>query len=162
MEKELEYIYNFVYELAGSDIEVAFREDRVAARGPAYDDVVSYYDCDQRPMFLNSAEISLFMEKWVYANLKYPASAVRDGIQGRVMVDFIVDKEGKVTDARVTRSVDPELDEEALRVVSASPKWKPGKMGGRKVRTSVTIPVEFRLKKKGTKGNFGYKKHSIY
>lgn len=162
MEKELEYIYNFVYELAGSDIEVAFREDRVVARGPAYDDVVSYYDCDQRPMFLNSAEISLFMEKWVYANLKYPASAVRDGIQGRVMVDFIVDKEGKVTDARVTRSVDPELDEEALRVVSASPKWKPGKMGGRKVRTSVTIPVEFRLKKKGSKGNFGYKKHSIY
>ena len=162
MEKELEYIYNFVYELAGSDIEVAFREDRVVARGPAYDDVVSYYDCDQRPMFLNSAEISLFMEKWVYANLKYPASAVRDGIQGRVMVDFIVDKEGKVTDARVTRSVDPELDEEALRVVSASPKWKPGKMGGRKVRTSVTIPVEFRLKKKGSKGSFGYKKHSIY
>ena len=162
MEKELEYIYNYVYALAGSDINVSFREDRVVSRGPSYDDVVSYYDCDQRPLFLNSAEINLFMEKWVYANLKYPESAVRNGIQGRVMVDFIVDLDGKVTDARITRSVDPELDEEALRVVSASPKWKPGKMGGRKVRTSVTVPVEFRLKKKGSKGNFGYKKHSIY
>ena len=162
MEKELEYIYNFVYELAGTDQNLAFRENNVPARGPAFDDVVSYYDCDQRPTFLNSADIAPFMEKWVYANLKYPESAVRDGIQGRVMVDFIIDKEGKVTDVRVVRGVDPELDEEALRVVSSSPKWKPGRMGGQKVRTSVTIPVEFRLRKKGAKGNFGFKRHSIY
>ena len=162
MEKELEYIYNFVYALAGTEQKLSFREDRVVARGPSYDDVVSYYDCDQRPVFLNSPEITPFMEKWVYPNLKYPESAVRAGVQGRVMVDFIIDKEGKVTDVRVVKSVDPELDEEAVRVVSASPKWKPGRMGGRKVRTSVTVPVEFRLKKKNSKGNFGFKKHSIY
>ena len=162
MEKELEYIYNFVYALAGTDQKLSFREDRVVARGPSYDDVVSYYDCDQRPVFLYSPEITPFMEKWVYPNLKYPESAVRAGVQGRVMVDFIIDKEGKVTDVRVVKSVDPELDEEAVRVVSASPKWKPGRMGGRKVRTSVTVPVEFRLKKKNSKGNFGFKKHSIY
>lgn len=162
MEKELEYIYNFVYALAGTEQKLSFREDRVVARGPSYDDVVSYYDCDQRPVFLNSQEITPFMEKWVYPNLKYPESAVRAGVQGRVMVDFIIDKEGKVTDVRVVKSVDPELDEEAVRVVSASPKWKPGRMGGRKVRTSVTVPVEFRLKKKNSKGNFGFKKHSIY
>ena len=128
----------------------------------AYDDVVSYYDCDQRPVFLNSADIRPFMEKWVYANMRYPERAVRDGIQGRVMVDFIIDKDGKVTDVRVVRGVDPDLDEEAVRVISASPKWKPGRMNGQKVRTSVTVPVEFRLKKKGTKGNFGFKNHSIY
>ena len=162
MEKELEYIYNFVYALAGTEQKLSFREDHVVARGPSYDDVVSYYDCDQRPVFLNSQEITPFMEKWVYPNLKYPESAVRAGVQGRVMVDFIIDKEGKVTDGRVVKSVDPELDEEAVRVVSASPKWKPGRMGGRKVRTSVTVPVEFRLKKKNSKGNFGFKKHSIY
>ena len=162
MEKELEYIYNFVYALAGTEQKLSFREDRVVARGPSYDDVVSYYDCDQRPVFLNSPEITPFMENWVYPNLKYPESAVRAGVQGRVMVDFIIDKEGKVTDVRVVKSVDPELDEEAVRVVSASPKWKPGRMGGRKVRTSVTVPVEFRLKKKNSKGNFGFKKHSIY
>ena len=161
MEKELEYIYNFIYELAGTDQKLAFRENNVPSRGPSYDDVVSYYECDQRPLFLNSAEITPFMEKWVYPNLKYPESAVRAGVQGRVMVDFIVDKEGKVTDVRVVRSVDPELDEEAVRVVSASPRWKPGRMGGQKVRASVTIPVEFRLKKKGGKGNFGFKNHSI-
>jgi TonB family protein len=162
MEKELEYIYNFVYELAGTNQKLAFRDSMVPERGPSYDDVVSYYECDQRPTFLNSSDITPFMEKWVYPNLKYPASAVRDGIQGRVMVDFIIDKDGKVTDVRVVKSVDPELDEEAVRVVSASPKWRPGRMNGNKVRTSVTIPVEFRLKKKDSKGNFGFKKHSIY
>ena len=163
MEKELEYIYNFVLEVAGTSQTLAFRESKVPARGPAYDDVVSYYDCDQRPTFLNSADVAPFMEKWVYANLKYPDDAVRDGIQGRVMVDFIIDKDGKVTDVRVVRGVDPELDAEAVRVISASPKWRPGRMNGQKVRTSVTVPVEFRLKKKNSKGgNFGFKKHSIY
>lgn len=162
MERELEYIYNFVRALSDTRQNLAFRQDRTPARGPAYDDVVSYHDCDQRPMFLNSVDIAPFMEKWVYPNLKYPAGAVRDGIQGRVMIDFIIDKDGKVTDARVVRGVDPELDEEALRVISASPKWKPGRMNGQKVRTSVTVPVEFRLRKKGSKGNFGFKKHSIY
>lgn len=163
MEKELEYIYNFLLEIAGTSQTLAFRESRVPARGPAYDDVVSYYDCDQRPTFLNSADIAPFMEKWVYPNLKYPEGAVRDGVQGRVMVDFIIDKDGKVTDVRVVRGIDIELDEEAVRVISASPKWKPGRVNGQKVRTSITVPVEFRLKKKTSKGgNFGFKKHSIY
>lgn len=163
MERELEYIYNFVLEVAGTSQTLAFRESKVPARGPAYDDVVSYYDCDQRPTFLNSADIAPFMEKWVYPNLKYPEDAVRDGVQGRVMVDFIVDKDGKVTDVRVVRGIDIELDEEAVRVISASPKWKPGRVNGQKVRTSITVPVEFRLKKKTSKGgNFGFKKHSIY
>ena len=163
MERELEYIYNFVLEVAGTSQTLAFRESKVPARGPAYDDVVSYYDCDMRPTFLNSADITPFMEKWVYPNLKYPEDAVRDGVQGRVMVDFIIDKDGKVTDVRVVRGVDIELDEEAVRVISASPKWKPGRVNGQKVRTSITVPVEFRLKKKTSKGgNFGFKKHSIY
>ena len=158
MEKELEYIYNFVYELAGTNQKLAFRDSMVPERGPSYDDVVSYYECDQRPTFLNSSDITPFMEKWVYPNLKYPASAVRDGIQGRVMVDFIIDKEGKVTDVRVVKSVDPELDAEAVKVVSASPKWKPGRYAGEKVRVAMNIPVEFRLEKKGTKASFGIKK----
>ena len=96
----------------------------------------------------------------MYQYVKYPEAAVREGVQGRVMVDFIIDKEGKVTDVRVVRSVDPELDAEAVRVISASPKWKPGKLKGNKVRTSLTIPVEFRLTRKGSKPDFGIKKHS--
>ena len=94
----------------------------------------------------------------MYKYLKYPESAIRDGIQGRVMVDFIIGKDGKVTDVRVTRGVSEELDAEAVKVVAASPKWKPGKVKGNKVRTMITIPVEFRLEKKGTKGNFGIKR----
>ena len=75
------------------------------------------------------------------------------------MVEFIIEKDGKVTGARVVKGVSEELDAEALRVVSASPKWKPGRMNGNKVRTSLTIPVEFRLEKKGGKSSFGIKKY---
>lgn len=160
MERELEYLYNFTLAVANTDISLAFRPDKVPVRGPSYDDVVSYYDCDIRPAFLNSTDPARFLEKWVYQYLRYPEAAVRDGVQGRVMVEFIIDKDGKVCDARVVRSVDPELDAEALRVVSASPKWKPGRLNGNKVRTSITIPVEFRLVKKGAKGSFGFKRHT--
>ena len=110
------------------------------------------------PLFLNSSDPRKFLQEWVYKYIKYPESAVRDGIQGRVMVDFIIEKDGKVTDVRVIRGVSEELDAEAVKVVSASPKWKPGRMNGNKVRTSMTIPVEFRLEKNGTKAKFGIKK----
>ena len=94
----------------------------------------------------------------MYQYLKYPESAVRNGIQGRVTVDFIIEKDGRVTDVRVIRGVDEELDAEAVKVVAASPKWKPGRVNGNKVRTSMSIPVEFRLEKKGGKASFGIKK----
>lgn len=160
MERELEYIYNFTIALANTNLKLSFRADEVVSRGPSYDDVVSYNDCDVRPSFLNSYEVSTFLEKWVYQYLKYPESAVRNGIQGKVLVDFIIDKEGKVTDVRVIRGVDPDLDDEAIRVISASPKWRPGRVNGNRVRTSMTIPVEFRLEKKGSKNSFGFKRHS--
>ena len=148
MEKELEYIYNFVEALANTDMNISFGAVEGAARGASYDDVVAYYDCDQRPLFLNSADPRQFLQKWVYQYLKYPEAALRNGIQGRVIVDFIIDKEGKVTDVRVVRGVSEELDAEAVKVVSASPKWKPGRVNGNKVRTSMTVAVEFRLEKK--------------
>lgn len=158
MEKELEYIYNFTVALANTGSTLAFRNSDVPSRGPAFDDVYGYNEVDQRPMFLNSADPAQFLEKWVYQYLKYPEKAVNEGVQGRVMVDFIIEKDGKVSDVRVVRSVSPELDAEAVKVISASPKWKPGRMAGEKVRTSVTVPVEFRLEKKGAKSSFGIKK----
>lgn len=158
MERELEYIYNFTVALANVSSKMSFRPSDVPSRGRTYDDVVAYNDCDQRPMFLNSQDPRQFLEKWVYQYLKYPEKAVIDGIQGRVMVDFVIEKDGKVTDVRVVKGVSPELDAEAVKVVSASPKWKPGRVAGNKVRTSVTIPVEFRLEKKGEKSRFGIKK----
>ena len=158
MERELEYIYNFTLALANSGKGFAFRPSDVPARSKGTDDIVSYNDCDQRPMFLNSADPRSFLEKWVYQYLKYPEKAMREGIQGRVMVDFVIEKDGKVTDVRVVKGVSPELDAEAVKVVSASPKWKPGRKTGEKVRVSMTIPVEFRLEKKGGKSGFGIKK----
>ena len=158
MERELEYVYNYVSTLANLNTAPSFRPSAREDRGPSYDDVVSYYDCDQRPMFLNSTDPAQFLQKWVYQYIKYPESAVMNGIQGRVMVEFIIDKDGKVTDVRVVKGVSDELDAEAVKVVSASPKWKPGRVKGNKVRTSITIPIEFKLEKKGSKGSFGIKK----
>lgn len=159
MEKELEYIYNYLLALANVGSKPLFRPDGSLSKNSPYDDVVAYYDCDQRPMFLNSTDPRQFLEKWVYQYLKYPESAIIEGIQGRVIVEFIIGTDGKVSDVRVTRGVSPELDAEAVKVVSASPKWRPGRLKGNKVRTSMTIPVEFRLERKGGKASFGIKKY---
>jgi len=83
--------------------------------------------------------------KWLSKNLKYPASAQENGIQGRVLVQFVVNKDGSIVEPKVLRSVDPALDKEALRVVSTMPKWQPGKQRGKTVRVRFTLPVTFRL-----------------
>lgn len=156
MERELEYVYNFVLELANTDRDLAFRNEPVAEKKDRTSEgVVAYYDCDQRPMFLNSADPRQFLEKWVYQYLRYPPEAVENGIQGTVQVNFVIDKDGKVRDVKVAKSVDHLLDEEAVRVVSASPKWRPGRLRGEKVSTSMTIPVEFRLARKTDRRRFG-------
>ena len=155
MERILEYLYDFSMTLANTKIRPSFNDSvSPVDRGQSFDDVVPYYECDQRPSFLNSTDPWQFLSKWVYQYLKYPASAVEDGIQGTVMVDFIIDRSGKVTDVRVARSVSEELDAEAVKVISASPKWKPARVGGNKVRCSMTLPVEFRLEK-NRRGGFG-------
>lgn len=156
MERELEYIYNFTVALANRDEKVAFRKEPAKPSSQyVKDDAVPYYDCDIRPAFLNSTDPRQFLQKWVYPYLKYPADAVKNGIQGTVMVGFIIEKDGKVTDVEVVKSVDPLLDDEAVKVISASPKWKPGRVNGQKVRTSMTLPVEFRLEKKSDRSGFG-------
>ena len=148
MERELEYIYNFTLTLANEDGPVSFRNSEFRQGASGYEDVVPYYECDQKPLFLNSPDPRQFIEKWVYQYLKYPDSAVRNGIQGRVLVEFIIGKDGNVSDVRVVKGVSEELDAEAVKVISASPKLKPGKVNGNKVRSSMTIPVEFKLEKR--------------
>ena len=83
--------------------------------------------------------------KWLAQNIKYPAEAQEKGIQGRVIVQMVVEKDGTITHAKVVRGVDPLLDTEALRVVKSSPKWKPGKQNGEAVRVKYTLPIMFRL-----------------
>ena len=81
----------------------------------------------------------------LYKNIKYPSVAQDNGIQGRVLVQFVVNKDGSIVDPKVLRSVDPSLDKEAMRVVQAMPKWTPGKQRGKPVRVRFTLPVTFRL-----------------
>lgn len=86
-------------------------------------------------------ELMSFLSK----NIKYPASAMAKNVQGRVIVQFVVEKDGTLTEFKVMRSVDPDLDAEALRVMKEMPKWKPGMQRGQVVRVKYTVPVTFRL-----------------
>lgn len=83
--------------------------------------------------------------KYLSDNIKYPKTSEKAGIQGRVVVQFVVAKDGSIEDTKVVRGVDPELDKEALRVVNAMPKWKPGMQDGKPVRVKYTVPIMFRL-----------------
>ena len=157
MERELEYIYNFTVALANTNMTFAFKPSASGDK-TATDEVVAYFDCDQRPQFFGSSDPRHFLKEWVYQYLKYPVAALQQGVQGTVMVEFVIEKDGKVTQARVVKGVSEELDAEALKVINASPKWKPGKVGGEKVRASISVPVEFRLEKKSNKPSFGIKK----
>ncbi|MDR2968525.1 MAG: M56 family metallopeptidase, partial [Tannerellaceae bacterium] len=83
--------------------------------------------------------------KYVHDNIKYPKIASENGIQGRVIVSYIVEKDGSISGAKVVRGVDPSIDKEALRVVGTFPKWTPGQKDGKVVRVKYTMPVQFRL-----------------
>lgn len=158
MERELEYVYNYSVALINGPKPIFNPSDLSGLTSADKGDeaVVPYYDCDYRPSFLGSRDPRVFLEKWVYTYMKYPKEAVKNGIQGRVLVDFVIDEKGKVRDVKVLKGVDPLLDEEAVRIISASPDWKPGWLRGKKVKSRMSLYVEFRLEKKGS---FGLKRH---
>ena len=83
--------------------------------------------------------------KFLGKNIKYPTISQENGVQGRVIVQFVVNRDGSIVDPVVVRGVDPYLDKEALRVIATMPKWKPGKQRGKAVRVKYTVPVMFRL-----------------
>ena len=85
------------------------------------------------------------LRAFIAQSVKYPTIAQENGIQGKVYVNFVVGKDGSITNAKIARGVDPSLDKEALRVVNSLPKWKPGKQGGKPVRVSYTVPINFVL-----------------
>ncbi len=85
------------------------------------------------------------VQKWIAKNVKYPVLAMENGIQGKVYIQFVIERDGSITDVKVLRGVDSSLDKEAMRVVKAMPKWKPGKQRGKPVRVSYTLPINFQL-----------------
>lgn len=148
MERELEYIYNYTLSLVNGNAPEFSPSHNTRKVYTTKDGIVPYSECDFKPTFLGSSDPVVFLQKWVYVYLKYPKEAVREGIQGRVLVDFVINEKGKVTDVKVVKGVHSLLDDEAVRVISASPDWKPGRVRGEKVRTELSLNVEFRLQKK--------------
>lgn len=98
---------------------------------------------EQQPMFPGG---NAAMYKWLGENINYPAAASEEGIQGKVTVQFIVEKDGHISNVHVVRGKHPALDAEAKRVVSKMPKWTPGRNNGQPVRVTYNLPVTFKLK----------------
>lgn len=107
-----------------------------------YNEVNEIDKVDEKPSFPGGEST---MKSYLNSNVKYPDVAQENGVQGRVIVESIIEKDGSMSDVKVIRSVDPSLDREALRVVKAMPKWTPAKLKGIPVRTKCTTPVVFRL-----------------
>lgn len=108
----------------------------------AEDSDVPFVVVEQMPSF-PGGEAALF--KYLGDNIKYPVIAQESGIQGRVICQFVVNRDGTIVDIEVVRSVDKSLDAEAIRVISRMPRWTPGKQRGKTVRVKYTLPVNFRL-----------------
>lgn len=154
MEALLEYIYSTAKKLANVVTPPSFSKDEELTKINVneFDDVISFFDATIPPMFLNSPDPQKFLSEWVYKYLRYPEEAVKEGISGKVTVGFIVEQDGSVSNVRIVKSAHPLLDDEALRIVEASPKWKAGRLNGQKVRVALNINIEFRLRGKGTSG----------
>lgn len=116
--------------------------DTVAKVSKANNDSTVFEAVAEMPEFPNGDKALM---TYLSKNIDYPANAQEKGIQGRVIIEFVINKDGSITEAKVVRSVDPELDKEALRVINKMPKWKPGKHEGVPVRVKYTIPVSYRL-----------------
>ncbi len=95
---------------------------------------------EQMPQFANGD-----IEAYLSSHIKYPVVAQENGIQGRVICQFVVNQDGSIVDVVVVRGVDPSLDKEAVRVIQGMPKWTPGKQGGKPVRVKFTLPINFKL-----------------
>ena len=108
------------------------------------EDAIPFQLVEEKPSFLGG-DANQFA-KWVNQRLVYPEIAKENGVQGRVTLQFTVEKDGRITNVKVLRGVDPSLDKEAVRVVSSSPKWTPGKQRDRAVPVTYTFPVIFQLR----------------
>lgn len=121
--------------------KIAVKEEVIAAP-VVEDEPVSIAMVEQKPEF-PGGEAEMY--KWLGQNIVYPSAASEEGVSGRVVVEFVVGKDGSITNARVVRPRHPALDKEALRVVKAMPKWVPGRNNGQPVKVTYTLPVTFKL-----------------
>ena len=109
---------------------------------PAVEETKVFDVVEQMPQYKGGDQALM---DYLNKSIKYPVIAEENGIQGRVVCTFVVERDGSITDVMVVRSVDPSLDKEAVRVLKAMPKWIPGKQNGSAVRVKFTLPVTFKL-----------------
>ena len=147
MEGRLMYLYAFLQQAANTETAISSwaKLSTVPEQGRAAT-IYNLSEVDKRPQFQHGEEAQ-FLKLWVHKYLKYPDAAVAQGLHGRVLVQFVIEANGALSQVEVLRSVDPLLDNEALRVVAASPKWKPATKNGEAVRCRYVIPVQFSLKR---------------
>ena len=107
--------------------------------------IVPYASVEAKPTF-NGGDADAFV-KYVQKNIKYPENALANGVEGKVTVNFVVDANGKIRNAKVVNGVDEELNAEALRVVESAPAWTPAKQNGQNVPVTCSIPVTFKIVK---------------
>ncbi len=122
--------------------EVLKAKEVIADEKPKEEETKVFDVVEQMPQF-PGGNAALF--EYLSKHIKYPVIAEENGIQGRVIVTFVVERDGSITDVKVVKSVDPSLDKEAQRVVKGMPRWIPGKQNGSAVRVKYTVPVTFRL-----------------
>ncbi|MBQ0005953.1 MAG: energy transducer TonB, partial [Alistipes sp.] len=152
MELVCEFSFDLMLKVAAMDKKIvrtytSSSIDEISADEVSSDKIWSPYEVDRAPQFYHSDERA-FLQKWVYVYLRYPEAALSAGVQGRVIVEFVVEKDGSVTNVTATKYPDSDLADEAEKVVRASPKWKPALLGKEKVRVKMSVPVEFKLKKR--------------
>ena len=120
------------------------KEDIAAPEPPKHVEETKVFTVvEQMPMFPGGDPALM---GYLRDNIHYPTVAAENGVQGRVVVGFVVERDGSITDVNIIRSVDPSLDREAMRVVKSMPRWTPGKQNGSAVRVKYQVPVTFRLK----------------
>lgn len=122
--------------------KVIIQEQVIAAPKVEDEQPVSIAMVEQKPEF-PGGEAAMY--KWLGDNIVYPTAASEEGVQGRVVVEFVVGKDGSISNVKVVRPRHPALDKEALRVVKAMPKWLPGRNNGQPVKVTYTLPVTFKL-----------------
>ena len=119
------------------------KEDIAAPEPPKHVEETKVFTVvEQMPMFPGG---DAALMSYLANNIHYPTVAAENGVQGRVVVGFVVERDGSITDVRILRGVDPSLDREAMRVVKSMPRWTPGKQNGSAVRVKYQVPVAFRL-----------------
>ena len=134
------------------DTDINFEEDfgedvvfiqQVAVEEETVEDDQPFVKVEQMPSF-QGGDLMTF-RNWVFSKLRYPQIAQENGIAGRVLLSFVIEKDGSLTNIQVLQTPDQSLSDEAIRVLKSSPKWKPGKQRNQTVRVKYTLPVDFRI-----------------